>query len=341
MSMPETEHTPGPRSGLQRVWHVCRSLLRTALILWVSIVVVLGFVQRKLMYQPARAITLPVAQYAYVTHLFPDAEDMEFQSSSGQTVRGWHLCQERKSAGNRPLVLLLHGNAGNRAGRIVWYELLQQLGCDVLAIDYQGYGDSTGTPTQAAVEADSLGTWDYAISTLGHRPGNIVVMGISLGGAAAVHVASTQSQADTPPAGLITVATFSSMVEVAASAWPWVPVRAILLDRYPSSDRIPRVTSPFLHLHGDADDIVDQRFGRLLYDRAPDVSGTGIPKRWVSLESTGHNDVLQRSGGLVPQRIEGVSPVRCRCHDGTVTFGTSISFSIRDGLDPLGDVRPG
>ncbi len=117
-------------------------------------------------------------------------------------------------------------------------------------------------------------------------------MGISLGGAAAVHVASLQSRTGVAPAGLITVASFSSMVDVAAWWYPWIPVRAILLDRYPSAERIAGVTSPFIHLHGDADQIVDQSFGERLFHAASDNSANGVPKRWVSLSNVGHNDVL-------------------------------------------------
>ncbi len=119
-------------------WFFCKRVLRFVLILWVSIVVVLGFVQRKLMYQPATADALPVSQHTAVTRLFPDAVDVDLESSNGETVRGWYLCQDRKNTGSRPIVLLFHGNAGNRAGRTVWYELLHELGCDVLAMDYQG-----------------------------------------------------------------------------------------------------------------------------------------------------------------------------------------------------------
>lgn len=278
-------------------------IVRTLFIAWLVIVVVLGLIQRRLMYFPARAEALPVSESAWLVHLFPDATDVEMHSSGGQKIRGWYLCRDRLTADSRPLVLLLHGNAGNRAGRVAWYEMLRNLGCDVLAIDYQGYGDSDGSPSQIAIESDSLAAWDYCVQELGRRPGEIVVMGISLGGAAAVHVAASQAGQEARPAGLVTVATFSSMVDVAASAYPWVPVRAVLLDRYPSQEWIARVDSPILHLHGDADQVVHQRFGRQLFDCAPEESRCGVPKRWVSLQATGHNDLLQTSGRLIRSEL--------------------------------------
>lgn len=286
-----------------RVWERVRPVLRSLFILWLVLVVIVGLIQRRLMYFPSTAAALPVSQYAFLMNWYPDAVDVEFTSSGSQTVRGWYLCQDAETTDTRPLVVLLHGNAGNRAGRAPWYQLLRELGCDVLAIDYQGYGDSTGKPSQAAVENDSVAAWQYAIDSLGIRPENMIVLGISLGGAAAVHVASSQSQA--PPAGLITVASFGSMVDVAASAYPWMPVRALLLDRYPSAEKIATVNSPFIHLHGDSDQVVNQEFGKQLFESAPEQSSSGIAKRWVSLDGANHNDILLVSEEVVRRELAG------------------------------------
>ena len=284
---------------LQRLWKVTRMLLRVLIIVWVVIVVLLAFVQRKLMYIPSVAKSLPVAA-SPIINAYPAATDVEFASGEN-TIRGWWLRAENNR--DRPLVILFHGNTGNRAGRVGWYNLLHQAGCDVLAIDYQGYGDSEGRPSQAAVEADARATWDYAVDELTYDPAGITVMGVSLGGAAAVTVAVEQSQTDRPPAGLITVATFSSMVEVAADHYPWLPVRAVLQDRYLSAEKIPQLTVPFLHFHGDLDRVVGVKFGRQLFDIAPDESADGTAKRWVTLEDAGHNDILRQYAPLLLQEI--------------------------------------
>jgi len=261
--------------------------------------VVLSSLQRKLMYHPSTAPTLSVAKNRTILHRFPAAADVETESSGGAIIRGWWLRQHQTSAPLRPLVLLFHGNAGHRGGRQGWYELLDSIGCDILAIDYQGYGDSEGVPSQSAVESDAVAAWKLASTELGYRHRDIVVMGISLGGAAAVHVTSLQSQTGQPPAGLVTVATFSSMLEVARSYYPWFPVRAVLQDHYPSSERMRHVSAPLLHFHGDRDRVVKPKFGRRLFAEAPPESSCGVPRRWVTMAGTGHNDILLKSREIV------------------------------------------
>ena len=117
-------------------------------------------------------------------------------------------------------MVCFHGNAGDRSTRTGWYRLLNALDVDVLAVDYHGYGDSDGTISETALESDCDAAWDYAVTQLDRRPGDIVIVGTSLGGAAAIYLASKQSEAGTPPAALVTVATFSSMVDAGSSHYP-------------------------------------------------------------------------------------------------------------------------
>lgn len=274
-----------------------RRLLRIVIIAYGLVVVLLGFFQRRLLYHPRKADNLAVARFADATRLFPAASDVEIRCEDDATIRGWLLQKEAIKPTveevTRPLVIFYHGNAGNRAGRIGWYHVFANCGADVLAIDYHGYGDSEGTMTESALEMDCEATWKYATETAGYKPADIIVVGGSLGGAAAVFTAAGHTKAEETPAGLMVVATFSSMVDVAGSLYPWLPVRAVLVDRYPSDERISSVTCPVVVLHGDQDSLVDQKLGRKLFDAAAQESTTGTAKKWVSMSGVNHNNLVE------------------------------------------------
>ena len=136
---------------------------------------------------------------------------------------------------------------------------------------------------------------------------DIIVMGTSLGGAAAVYLTAKQCQAKKEPAALVAVATFSSMVQVAGSHYPWLPVGAVLVDRYPSANRIPHVTCPVLMFHGDQDRVVQQRFGIRLFEATPDKSKSGVPKRWIDLPGVGHNNIVHLSARTIASEIADIT----------------------------------
>jgi pimeloyl-ACP methyl ester carboxylesterase len=284
--------SPTPKRSLR---NLMKRLLRLVFIAYMLVIILLGFFQRRLLYHPRKAPDLSVARFPDINRMFPAASDVSIRCEDGVTIRGWllqkHAVNPKTDPVQRPLVIFFHGNAGNREGRVGWYHIFARTGADVLAIDYHGYGDSEGEMTESALEADSAATWKYATEELGYKPGDIILAGNSLGGAAAVLTAAAHVQPDDTPAGLMAVASFSSMVDVAGNIYPWLPVKAILVDRYPSDTRIPLVQCPVVILHGDEDSLIDQQFGRRLFDAAPENSADGTPKQWISMTGVNHNNV--------------------------------------------------
>jgi len=287
-----------------------RRLLRIIFVSYMLVLILLGFFQRRLLYHPRKSPDLSVAQFGDITSIFPAASDVSIRCTDGITIRGWLLHNEavdpHTDVVRRPLVIFFHGNAGDRAGRVGWYRIFQQAGADVLAMDYHGYGDSEGAMSESAMQADCVATWNYATETLGYKPADIIVAGTSLGGAAAVLTAVAHVQPDDIPAGLLVVATFSSMVDVAGSTYPWLPVKAILVDRYPSDTRIPTVKCPVVVLHGDRDTLVDQQFGRKLFDAAAATSADGTPKQWVSMTNVNHNNLAEAGRKFVLPELQSL-----------------------------------
>ncbi|MCK5863490.1 MAG: alpha/beta fold hydrolase, partial [Candidatus Hydrogenedentes bacterium] len=133
-----------------------------------------------------------------------DYEDI-YVDVKGEKTHGWLIPLE----GARGFVLFSHGNAGNIADRLESIQLLRDMGFSVLAYDYGGYGYSEGRPSEDRIYADAEGMWQYLTETRGIAPGNIVIFGRSLGGAAAAHLA-TKAQA----AAVILESTFTSIPDV-------------------------------------------------------------------------------------------------------------------------------
>ena len=266
---------------------------------YLAVVFMLTVFQRRLIYFPFREAVIR----AYDTRL-PGGRvhDIAVFGQDGLELKGWHVlpeghtcppeeCDAQLQRG-RPVVLYFSGNAANRSYRVSEVEVLCRLGADVFIVDYRGYGDNQGSPSEEMLAADAEALWKYATRDRKIEPKRIVLYGESLGGGVATRLAEHACRNGTPPGGLILRSTFSSLADAGACHYPWLPVRMCLVDRYDSATRIGSVTCPILQVHGDRDHIVPIEIGRRLFDRAPPQSESGIAKRFAELPNAGHNDVL-------------------------------------------------
>ncbi len=184
------------------------------------------------------------------------------------------------------------GNAGHRGYRALELDVISRIGADVYLFDYRGYGDNPGSPSEEKLADDARSIWRTVTEKRGARPSQVCLLGESLGGGVATRLAAEVCAAGTPPGGLILRSTFSSLVDVAAHHYWWLPVRALLIDRFPSTDRIATVTCPILVIHGTADTIVPFSNGQRLFEAAPEKSQQSIAKTFAPLRGAGHNDIL-------------------------------------------------
>lgn len=190
----------------------------------------------------------------------------EFQSGDGTRLVGWYLAPQSLAADQRPqLAMLMHHGNGENITHLIDEAARFRDAHDiaVLIYDYRGFGRSEGMPAEAGVLADGEAAMEWLMERTDLPPDRVVQFGRSLGGGVAVHVAAKYDAA-----GLILDRTFNSIVDVAAERYWMFPVRWIIRNRYPSQEKIADYRGPLLQLHGDADEVIDLRFAKQLYEAA-------------------------------------------------------------------------
>lgn len=243
----------------------------------VALVAVIWLAQRSLIYFPDGHVPAPAAVG------LAQAEPVRYTTSDGLDLEGWYV-PARGPAADRTFIVF-NGNAGNRAHRAVIAASLAARGYATLLVDYRGYGGNPGLQSERGLYRDARAALKYVLTRPDVDPSRLVYFGESLGAAVALELAL-----EFPPAALILRSPFSSMTAIGARHYPFLPVRWLLRDRYPSIDRISRLRSPLLVIAGDEDRIVPPDDTELLFDAAPE------PKELVVLKGAGHNDEAMYSG---------------------------------------------
>lgn len=203
---------------------------------------------------------------------------IDFQSAASdkeERLHGLWLPQERADA---PVLLYLHGARWNVAGSAGRIRRMQELGFSVLAIDYRGFGRSSAAlPSEATAAEDARAAWDWLAR---RAPGQArYIFGHSLGGAIAIDLARQVNDEQ----GTIVEGTFTSIPEVVSTfKWGWLPVSALITQRFESVRKVSEIGSPLLVVHGSDDSLILPSLGRKLYEAAQE------PKQFVLVEGGSH-----------------------------------------------------
>jgi fermentation-respiration switch protein FrsA (DUF1100 family) len=201
-------------------------------------------------------------------------QDVWLQAADGTRIHAWYLPAENP----RAVVLYAHGNAGNLAWRAKLFKYLQEeLQLSILAFDYRGYGRSAGKPTIDGALQDARAARAKLAEVAAVPPGEIVLMGRSLGGAVAIHLA-----AESAPRGLIVESTFTSLREVARKHYARLSF-VVPPHTLNNVAKIAEYDGPLLYSHGTADRVVPIALGEQLFEAAAG------PKTFHRLPGLDHN----------------------------------------------------
>lgn len=219
-------------------------------------------------------------------------DNVLFQTDDGLTLNGWFIPAPSADAdsdqGNSDITLLwFHGNGGNMGHRVEDLALFfHLLSVNVFIFDYRGYGLSEGQPSEKGVYQDSRAALAYLESRPDVNPDRIVYFGRSLGTAVAAELA-----VHSPPNGMILFSAFTSIRDLAATLYPFSPLRLLTGKRFDTLARIEHYRGPLLVIHGQQDEIIPPSLGDALFNAANE------PKQFLALPNARHNDGLGEVGG--------------------------------------------
>lgn len=197
--------------------------------------------------------------------------DVRFEAADGSLLDGWYV----PSSNPRAVVLVCHGNGGNISTRVPLLAGLHRLDLDVFIFDYGGYGRSSGRPSEHGTYLDAAAAWRWIgenvpAADISRLP--VILMGRSLGGPIAAHLASIHH-----PAALVLDSTFPSLRSLVRDRAPYLPVGLLLRYRYDTAAFLRDVHCPILVVHSRGDTVVPIEEGRKLY------AAIGGPKKFVEL----------------------------------------------------------
>lgn len=198
--------------------------------------------------------------------------------TEGDEIAAWWMPSPIAGA---PALLYLHGARWNLTGSSSRIARYRQLGFSVLAIDYRGFGKSSGEmPSEEMAYEDARAAWNRLLQLAPQA--SHYVYGHSLGGAVAIEVARNNPAV----AGLILEATFTSMRDMAYQyAWGWLPVDLVLTQRFASLEKIADVKAPTLFIHGTQDRLVPPTMSEQLFAAAR------TRKRLLLIDGAGHSNI--------------------------------------------------
>lgn len=259
---------PAPRPAWRRV------LRWTVLVLFGGLVIswVLARFETQQLYYPTPLRGETPAQWG-LSH-----EDVQIATEDGITLQAWWVARPEGVEPGSPLVINLHGNAGNREDRLPVLRDAWRENIPMLIVDYRGYGGSGGAPTENGLYTDGIAAYDWLAARYPGHP--IVVYGHSLGSAVAAHVAMRR-----PAAAVILESPFTSAPDMAERVFPVPGIRHVVRSRFDTLAVVRGITAPLLVIHGERDEIVPFEMGRTVFEAAASPA-----KVFRAIPNGRHND---------------------------------------------------
>jgi len=248
-----------------------RTLLKILVGLYLFFLILFCVFQRSLLYFPSHTyVSLTSA------HANPSLNELHVRTADGLDLIAWYA-----PATSKPYTFVFfHGNGDNLASASEVAKPYINAGYGFLVAEYRGYSGQHGKPTEAGLYADGR-AYLYALAGQGVKSENIILFGHSLGTGVA-----TQLAEEFPVRGLILLAPYRSIPDVAQKEFPFFPTYFMVLDRFESFKKMKNIHVPLLIVNGTDDEVIPPIQGKQLFELANE------PRQFTSLPDHGHNDLF-------------------------------------------------
>ena len=268
---------------------VYQKILYTAAALVIGIIIIFGSQATYLYLNQSRYVYFPTHEItANPSDIGLLYEDVTIKTTDEVNLSGWYIPAEKP----RAVILFFHGNGGNISNRLDLIKIFYELRLSTFIIDYRGYGRSEGEPTEDGTYLDATAAWDYLVEKKKIAPDEIILFGRSLGGPIAAWLAM-----DRKTKGLILDSTFTSIKDIGAKLYPYLPVKRFFKFDYSTISYLKVVNSPVLIIHSKDDEYIPFIHAEKLFEFANE------PKQFLEITG-GHNIGFMTSKGIY---IDGIN----------------------------------
>lgn len=228
--------------------------------------------QRRLVYPAQTALYYSVSELR-----LDNLREVKLKASDGVALIAWWMPAEP----GKPTLLYFHGNGDSLLSRLPRIERFSAAGYGVFMPAYRGYSGSEGTASEAALIDDAVTAYDV-LQDKGISGKSIVLYGESLGTGVAIQLAEKRKVQ-----GIVLDAPYTSLPDVAQLAYPFMPVRSFMTERFESRSHIQKLEVPILIMHGTEDQVIPISLGQKLFAAANE------PKTFVAIKGAAHSNIYE------------------------------------------------
>lgn len=189
--------------------------------------------------------------------------------------QGWLI-----DAPNKPLLFYLGGNHMDTASQLPWLSSLKIYA--VATMNYRGFGQSTGTPSQTAVVNDAIAFLDQLLAQTGRTSKDVILVGESIGAGVATQVATQR-----PVNKLILLVPFESMINIAQEKIPFIPMNLLLWNSFESQKAALHITASTTIIAAQNDKLIPPYHAKRL------AQAFLPPAHYIEIPQVGHKNLRQ------------------------------------------------